>query len=367
MVPGMTDSQDGLFDEATPPSNAPPPPPPPPPTGRHKSPESSANAGDPWKTDTDAWIKKTSREIRVNAEVAALASETNAPADLARELARLTSWVERIDRDVQALKSPRVPLEPSSASARFFSGTSDALGHENEELRAEIRRLKGELGLLESQRPDGDLLSEQLAAAQTALELVRTDLKRVTDENERLEGEVQSLKLRETESRDKTRAAVAAVTDLKLEGKVREVVKAIVVDRDKLQEEKGQLESEIARVKVEAAKRITALRGELEKTAKFTETVRIQKDNLLRQLQARDAASGDPREITLEDITGSDIFKQMLGNIRRTSRLEVTTLHDAVMTLRSIDPHAYEVVLEVVAKQFQKAAIENPLATLPRP
>jgi hypothetical protein len=55
----------------------------------------------------------------------------------------------------------------------------------------------------------------------------------------------------------------------------------------------------------------------------------------------------------------------MLGNIRRTSRAEVTTIHDAIASIRAIDPKAYETVLLVVAKQFQKVQMENPLATLP--
>jgi hypothetical protein len=93
--------------------------------------------------------------------------------------------------------------------------------------------------------------------------------------------------------------------------------------------------------------------------------MRLQKENLMKQLMARD--SGDvKREITLEEITNSEVFKNMLGNIRRTSRMEVTHLHDAIAQLKEIDPKVYNLALDVVAKQFKKAAMENPLATLPR-
>ncbi len=85
----------------------------------------------------------------------------------------------------------------------------------------------------------------------------------------------------------------------------------------------------------------------------------------MRQLQARDSGS-QVREVTLEEITNSEVFKNMLGNIRRTSRMEVTHLHDAIAQLKDIDPKVYSMCLDVIAKQFKKAQMENPLATLPR-
>jgi hypothetical protein len=197
------------------------------------------------------------------------------------------------------------------------------------------------------------------------LEKARADARRLREENERLEGELVSLKLYKDETKEKIRKAVAKVVDLELDPRAEKAVRAIVVDRDRLQEEKTKLESDLVRLKQEAARRFGTLKADLEKAQKERETLRVQKENLLRQLQERDAQEGSG-EVTLEDITSSEVFKTMLANIRKTSRQELTILHEAVAAIRALDPKAYEIVLEVVARAFKKAQVENPLSTLPR-
>lgn len=201
--------------------------------------------------------------------------------------------------------------------------------------------------------------------ADEEIEKARADMKRLRDENERLEGELASLRLFRDETKEKIRKAVAQVVDLKLDSRAEKAVRAIVVDRDRLQEEKTKLESDLGRLKQEATKRFGALKTDLEKTQKERETLKVQKENLLRQLQERDAQEGSG-EVTLEDITSSEVFKTMLANIRKTSRQELSILHDAIAAIRALDPKAYEIVLEVAARAFKRAQVENPLATLPR-
>jgi chromosome segregation ATPase len=197
-------------------------------------------------------------------------------------------------------------------------------------------------------------------------ETLRASSKKLQEENERLEGELQSLRLYREQTQSKIKKAVAEVVDLKLDPASEQAVRAIVVDRDRLQEEKQKLESDMARIKNEVTKRLSALKGEIEKEKKDHQTVRVQKDNLMRQLMARDEEAAGKREVTLEDITSSETFRTMLANIRKTSRQEITILHEAVASVRAIDPRAYETVLEIIARAFKKAQVENPLATLPR-
>jgi chromosome segregation ATPase len=219
----------------------------------------------------------------------------------------------------------------------------------------------------EAPSPSG-VPAAELADARRALEVARADLKRSTDEQERLEGELQSLKVFREQTRTKIRTAVAEIVDLKLEPEAEETVRGIVIDRDRLQEDKAKVETELNRIKTEAAKRLTALKAELDKVTQEHETVRLQKDNLMRQLRSRDEESqkAGGKQVTLEDITSSEIFRNMLGNLRKTTRQEVTILHESIASIRAIDPKAYETVLEIVARAFAKAKIENPLATLPR-
>ncbi len=198
------------------------------------------------------------------------------------------------------------------------------------------------------------------------IEKLQADLKRTKEEAERLEGELQSLRLFREQTRTQIQKAVSGIVDMKLPPEAEKAVKAIVVDRDRLQEEKQRIEQELQRLKGEATKRFSALKNDLERVQKEHDTVRLQKDNLMRQLQARDQADEGKREVTLEDITSSEIFRTMLGNIKKTSRQELTVLHDAIASVRAIDPKAYETVLEIVARAFKKQGIENPLATLPR-
>lgn len=363
---------------------APPPPPPPPP---RKSPG-----------DTDVFIRKTIADLAVQGVPPGLtvpvrptapAAPTLDAAALEEKLAEHRAWLERLERDVAELKAarsmPPPPPPPGAVPAGMLAAlsepTPEPLAVEDARLRAELfaaraelERTRAELERVRGQKRGGPSDSEAssirtaLSAADKALEAVRAELRQRTEENEKLEGELQALKLRsDVEGREKSSATSKLVEDLELDDEAERVVRQLVQDRDRVQDEKAALERELARLKGEALKRVTALKGEVEKATKQSETMRLQKENLLRQLMERDAAKDESGEITLEDITGSEVFKTMLGNIRRTSRAEVTTFHEAVASLRAIDPRAYEVVLEVCAKQFQKAQIENPLATLPRP
>lgn len=356
--------------------NAPPPPPPPPPSA---TPVPRKAPG-----DTDSWMRRMLDEIARHPPPGGLvpAPVLEAAAATAKQLAELRTWLERLDGEVKALQAARAPAppgvvplaspaelapEPLAVEDAKLLAELHSLRAELERTRADLDRARAEPKALPGGGPEVAALKEQLASSDKALQALRGEIQHQTEENERLEGELQSLKLQAGDARKKTQAAVAAVTDLDLDPKNEEVVQQIVIDRDRLQEEKAAVDRELARLKSEATKRLAALKGDLEKANKLHETVRLQKDNLMRQLQQRDAAGlGEAKEITLEDITNSEVFKQMLGNIRRTSRVEVTTIHEAVASIRAIDPKAYEVVLEVIAKAFQKAQVENPLATLPR-
>jgi chromosome segregation ATPase len=195
---------------------------------------------------------------------------------------------------------------------------------------------------------------------------LQAQAKKLKEENERLEGELASLRVFRDQTQEKIQRAVSTVVDLKLAPEAEGAVRAIVVDRDRLQEEKAAVETELARIKKEAAKRLGALKEELDKSRQEHDTVRLQKENLMRQLRSRDEAGQGQRPVTLEDITSSEVFRGMLANIKQTSRQEILILHDAIASIKAIDPHAYETVLEIVARAFKKANVENPLALLPR-
>lgn len=196
------------------------------------------------------------------------------------------------------------------------------------------------------------------------LEQLRQKNARLLADYERIEGEHQALKLL-VESNKVSRADVAALSaDLRTGNEELDAkIAAVLQERERLQQE-------LDRTKREATSRIKSLKTNLDKTKTEYDTVRIQRENLVRELQSRDAGEGGepfkPKELTLAEITASEVFKTMLGNIRRTSREEVTLLHDAIAKLRTIDPAAYNVVLDLVAKQFKAANVENPLAMLPR-
>jgi chromosome segregation ATPase len=243
-----------------------------------------------------------------------------------------------------------------------FAAVLVGLEREVTQLHAASKRLE----LAEKmQPPPPPRNGAEVEALRTELEWAKAEVKRLADEKERSEGELQSLRVYREETRSQIKKAVASIVDVKLDSKAEQVVKAIVVDRDRLQEEKAKIESDMARIKAEATKRFTSLKNDLEKTQKDLEVQRTQRENLLRQLQDRDAMQGSG-EVTLEDITSSEIFRTMLANIKKTSRQELTILHDAIGSIRTIDPRAYEVVMEVAKKAFLKNQMENPLATLPR-
>lgn len=202
------------------------------------------------------------------------------------------------------------------------------------------------------------------AALAAELEQLRQKNARLLADYERIEGEHQALKLL-VESNRASRADVAALSaDLRTgDPELDQKVALLVQERERLQQE-------LDKTKREATLRIKSLKTNLDKTKTEYDTVRVQRENLVRELQSRDAGEGGepfaPKELTLAEITASEVFKTMLGNIRRTSREEVTLLHDAIVKLRAIDPAAYNLVLDLVAKQFKAANVENPLAMLPR-
>ena len=124
--------------------------------------------------------------------------------------------------------------------------------------------------------------------------------------------------------------------------------------------ERQKLESDLSRIKKEATRTIRRLKTK-------ADTSKTQKDNLLKMLESRDAQDGGgaaAAELTLEQITEAPVFKTMLGNIRRTSREEVTLLHDAIVKLGKTAPASYNDVLVFVDAHFKAANVENPLALL---
>lgn len=137
------------------------------------------------------------------------------------------------------------------------------------------------------------------------------------------------------------------VDDPKVEGALRE-----------LMSRNTQLDKDLGRVKKEATRTIKRLKEK-------ADTVQLQKDNLLKQLASRDAGLA-PSEVTLEQITAAPVFQTMLDNIKKTSREEVTLLHNAIQALGKADPASYNAVLVVVDSTFKAANVENPLALLPR-
>ncbi len=121
----------------------------------------------------------------------------------------------------------------------------------------------------------------------------------------------------------------------------------------------GDESEEVARIKVKATRTIKRLKNE-------ASTARLQSENLRKMLASRDDGTPGTPDLTLEQITDSAVFKTMLGNIRRTSREEVTLLHDSVVKLGESNPEAYNAILPVVTGIFKAAKVENPLALLPK-
>ncbi len=263
----------------------------------------------------------------------------------------LAGRVAALERDVASLAefrdqvTERLAALGSGAQAR--AATPDA----DDALRAargHIERLERQLEEALRVRP-----ADEVAAAEARYA-------RLMAEHEKLLGEHSALKLLHTESKrvPRPRADVPATGDPKLDAELQA-----------LSSENAKLRDELSLVKREATTRIKSLKATAEKAKTEADTAKVQKDNLLRELTLRD--SGDsaliaPKELTLEEITASEVFKTMLGNIRRTSREEVTHLHDAVAKLRTIHPEGYKLLLDLVARQFGEAGVENPLALLPR-
>jgi len=317
------------------------------------------------------------------------------PGDLAEALARLEFLTGRLlglEREVVDLQAFRRRVQEEIGRARGPEASSAASADQQQEtarLRAENDRLRRELDEapagpaapdrepeLKALRAEVEGLRAKANGSEEAardLQAARDEGKRLLSANERLEGEFQALKLRHDELKTRTEAAAGKIGDLSVDfkdaTKVEEAFKALVVERERLRDEKTGLEAELMRIKSEATKRFTKLKSELDKAMQDSATTRMQKENLLQQLMARDAESGGQsvkRELTREEITNSEVFKSMLGNIRRTSRQEVTVLHDSIAQMRTLDPNAYALALELIAKGFQKASMENPLATLPK-
>jgi len=252
-------------------------------------------------------------------------------------LASLELEVKDLRREVTTLRDGRssAPPAPGSGSAR-----RDGLTGREAEMMQEIELLRGEIVML---RADG-----ATPGGGGEVEELQRRNRQLIAEIERIEGEHQALKLR-------LEGATEAMANLDIsdvpinEETVRELLAL-----------NQRLEAELGQTRKTATTRIKRLKSE-------TSTLRTQKENLLKALAERDAGvASDEGELTLEQITDSEVFKTMLGNIRRTSREEVTLLHTAIASLRKIDPAAYSTALTVIAKQFEKANVENPLATLPR-
>lgn len=266
-------------------------------------------------------------------------------AALERDVAALAEFRDQVTERLAALGSGGHRRAAPSPEA----GDADGLRAAREQIEQLEQQLK------RASRPAGD--GADLAGKLAALEARHA---RLLAEHEKLLGEHSALKLLHTESKrvPRPRADVPATGDPKLDAELQA-----------LSSENAKLRDELSLVKREATTRIKSLKATAEKAKVEADTAKIQKDNLLKELAARD--SGDattiaPRELTLEEITASEVFKTMLGNIRRTSREEVTHLHDAVAKLRTIHPEGYRLLLDLVARQFGEAGVENPLALLPR-
>ncbi len=262
-------------------------------------------------------------------------------AALEREVASLAEFRDQVTERLAALGSGR------EARPEATPGADDALVA----ARGTIERLERQLEEALRVRPADEV--EKAAAAEARYA-------RLMAEHEKLLGEHSALKLLHTESKrvPRPRADVPATGDPKLDAELQA-----------LSSENAKLRDELSLVKREATTRIKSLKATAEKAKVEADTAKVQKDNLLRELAHRDSGDGTtlaPKELTLEEITASEVFKTMLGNIRRTSREEVTHLHDAVAKLRAIHPEGYKLLLDLVARQFADAGVENPLALLPR-
>lgn len=264
------------------------------------------------------------------------------PADLAGRVAAL-------EREVASLAEFRDQVTERLASLGSGPHARPAAAD-----AARIEQLERQLEEALRSRPAG---GGELAGKLAALEARHAKL---LAEHEKLLGEHSALKLLHSESRrtPPPRADVPTTGDPKIDAELQG-----------LASENAKLRDELSLVKREATTRIKSLKATAEKAKVEADTARVQKDNLLRELAHRDSGDGTalaPRELTLEEITASEVFKTMLGNIRRTSREEVTHLHDAVVKLRAIHPEGYRLLLDLVARQFGDAGVENPLALLPR-
>ncbi len=279
---------------------------------------------------------------------------------IARPSGDLAGRVAALERDVAALAEFRDQVTERLAS--MGSGPRarpDAAPRGDDDANA-LRAARGHIAQLERQleealrsRSAGEELDGKVAA-------VEARYARLMAEHEKLLGEHSALKLLHTESKrvPRPRADVPKSGDPTVDAELQA-----------LSTENAKLRDELSLVKREATTRIKSLKATAEKAKVEADTAKVQKDNLLKELAHRD--SGDaltlaPKELTLEEITASEVFKTMLGNIRRTSREEVTHLHDAVAKLRAIHPEGYKLLLDLVAKQFSEAGVENPLALLPR-
>jgi hypothetical protein len=371
----MTSAESGSIFENQ--EKAPAPPPPPPPPAR------------PFERAHTALSALPAREAVRGGDV---------PRDAAEAIARVSILADRlmgIERELVELQVFRRKVELGGASdgrahapERSTSNEVEValLKSENEKLRQQVSQ-GGDPGEkqkvqrdLDAAREDATRAREEVARANDELDRLRSageasaplkaENERLVKEVERIEGELQSLKLLRDEQAKKmhqaAQQALAGFEGVALDPKVESRIKAVVIERDRLAEERTKLDTDLNRIKAEATKKIKELKTDLDKKAGESETMRLQKDNLMRQLMARDAGDAPARELTLEEITNSQVFKDMLGNIRRTSRMEVTHLHDAIAQLKDIDPKAYNLALDIIAKQFRKAAMENPLAMLPR-
>jgi hypothetical protein len=240
--------------------------------------------------------------------------------------ARLQANSERIEAEFQAFK-----LEVDLANSALPGddgerGRSEALEKEVAELRAECERVKAEKAGLEAGQAaaaqGGDHASSKVELGTLRFQVAKltTDLERAAEKHQR-------------ELTERAASGGGSETE--------------------------RLRAEKEALKDRATRTIKRLKEEVD-------TTKLQKTNLLKQLANRDAGAPQQTEITLEQITDSPVFKTMLGNIRRTSREEVTLLHDSIVEFGKVSPQAYNDLLVMIDARFKAAVVENPLALLPK-
>ncbi|MBL4850075.1 MAG: hypothetical protein JKY65_31490 [Planctomycetes bacterium] len=317
-------------------------------------------------------LRQSGEDVPASVEHVASEDDERVAAVEARNSQLLADY-ERIEGEYQALKLQVEMGGGASAERSPDSAQLAELQAKNAQLLAENQRMVGQVQALEQQTGESAAEGapaefEQLAALEVETAKLRADLLQSASDQEAL---LKKLAAAE-EAAAKARAPSPSVAEL---GTLRFQVAKLTTDLEtannalkKASQAQGagvgggsgevaKLREEKEEIKNKATRTIMRLKDE-------AETVKLQKKNLLRELASRDEGGVNQVEITLEQITNSSVFKTMLGNIRRTSREEVTLLHDSVVELGKIKPDAYNALLVVAAARFKAVNVENPLALL---